>query len=625
MAAKERAGASGRDSSALLHQGRLHRQQDRLSEAIHCFRQAIKQDGSLVEAHLQLAGTLAQQGQLQAAAASFEQVIRLEPDCGEAFNELAALYVQLGAPDRAIAVLRRLLAVRHDHLEAHLALAALLEGTGDLQGASACYRQALLYQPGSAPAQFGLALLLHKLGHLSEARTHYLKVAELDSHSALARARLGQIEQQLDQPEAALGWFDAALAVAPEEPVFLGNLALAFENLGELDKAQKLYERVLDLKPTDPTATAGLASVREKRRDYRGAYELLAPLARPESADLRVALSWAVVCSRLAQPAEALPVLGAVLDRVHGAQERALVLFRLADLYDALGKYDEAFGCLEEAHALQPFFFDPAAWTGQIDRLIATFSAENLANLPRASNRSPLPVFIVGMPRSGSSLIEQILSRHSSLFAAGERTAFFNLAGTIKNYPASTATLTQGALDALAEPYLAQLQQLAPAASRITDKLPQNYLHLGLISRLFPAARIIHCRRDPLDTCLSCYFQNFAARHPYTSRLEQLGQYYRQYERLMAHWQQGLPVPMLEVWYEELVAQQERVSRRLVEFLELQWEEECLSFWRSERLVNTASYDQVRRPLYDRSVGRARHYARHLELLQAILERNPSR
>ena len=175
-------------------------------------------------------------------------------------------------------------------------------------------------------------------------------------------------------------------------------------------------------------------------------------------------------------------------------------------------------------------------------------------------------------------------------------------------------------VDALAQSYLTQIRELAPGADRITDKMPQNFFHLGLIALLFPGARIIHCTRDPRDTCLSIYFQNFSASHPYATSLEHIGTYYRRYERLMRHWKTFLDLPLLEVRYEDMVANQEAASRKLVAFAGLEWDERCLRFHETGRYAITASYDQVRQPIYSRSVGRWRHYERHLGPLLGALE-----
>jgi hypothetical protein len=228
------------------------------------------------------------------------------------------------------------------------------------------------------------------------------------------------------------------------------------------------------------------------------------------------------------------------------------------------------------------------------------------------------------MPRSGTSLVEQILSTHPGVYGAGELTAIDQFArhlgdATGDAYPQSALHLDQATIDAAARQYLAALQDLAPSAIRVTDKMPGNFLHLGLIQLLFPGARVIHCRRDPLDTCLSCYFQQFNQGQTFSYDLSDLGHHYRQYQRLMRHWQSVISLPMLDVHYEDLVADQEAMSRKMLEFCGLDWTDECMRFYESKRYVATASYDQVRQPIYHKSVGRWRHYERYLGPLKTAL------
>ena len=298
-------------------------------------------------------------------------------------------------------------------------------------------------------------------------------------------------------------------------------------------------------------------------------------------------------------------------------RERALLLFELGHLYDHLGAYDTAFARFQTANRLRRPAFDRAGFARLIEGLIAAGS-----DGVQATNRSTVPVFIVGMPRSGTSLVEQILASHPAVFGAGELNDLPRLVAEISpGYPGGLTELTAADLDRSAERHLARLASLGHGAERVTDKLPGNFLHLGIIARLFPGARIVHCLRDPLDTCLSCYFHDFGGIHPYAYDLGDLGFAYRQYECLMDHWRSTLPLPILEVRYEDLIADQEGMSRALVAFVGLDWRDECLQFHRTPRLVHTASYDQVRRPLYTSSVGRARHYYPHLGRLVEALQK----
>jgi hypothetical protein len=238
-------------------------------------------------------------------------------------------------------------------------------------------------------------------------------------------------------------------------------------------------------------------------------------------------------------------------------------------------------------------------------------------------------VFIVGMPRSGTSLVEQILASHSVVHGAGELPHLAWIANAISRltpsgtpYPEGAAELTQQQLSEAASRYLAALDEIAPTALRVTDKMPHNFRFLGLIQQLLPRSRIIHVHRDPLDTCLSCFFQEFSAAHAYARTLHDLGTHYLDYRRLMQHWADTLTIPLLTIQYEDLVSSIESEARRMIEFCGLDWEAQCLEYHTSTRVVRTLSAGQVNKPLYKTSVGRWRHYAEHLAELRQMLAAN---
>jgi tetratricopeptide (TPR) repeat protein len=306
--------------------------------------------------------------------------------------------------------------------------------------------------------------------------------------------------------------------------------------------------------------------------------------------------------------------------------------FALAFLREKQGAYDEAFASYQQANAVQHRLvhetsraFDPQKHDEAIDRFIATFTPEVFERVEGFGLDTELPVFVVGMPRSGTTLVEQILSRHPQVFGAGELREIRRLVvklpsrlGTSEAYPQCIGRLDQSTARAMAEEYLRDIVGRGGQAARVIDKAPLNYLHLGLLAALYPRARVIHCRRDPRDVCLSCFFQYFR-RADFGWDLGDLGRFYRAYERLMEHWRAVLPVQPFDVVYEDLVAHQEAVSRQLVAFCGLEWDDRCLTFYEGRRPIQTASKLQVRRPIYTTSVGRWRHYEKHLKpLLDAL-------
>jgi len=249
-----------------------------------------------------------------------------------------------------------------------------------------------------------------------------------------------------------------------------------------------------------------------------------------------------------------------------------------------------------------------------------------MASLPRASIRSERPLFITGMPRSGTTLVEQILSSHPDVHGAGELADIGEMAeslparlGTQLQFPQCLSHVTTAHLDQLATGYLDTLERLSPDARRVTDKM-LGFIYLGLIELVLPGARIIHCVRDPMDTCLSGYFQDFSRSHPYSYDLHNLGVYYRSYQKIMHNWKNVLSLPIMEVQYEDMVTNQEVTSRKVIDFCGLEWDERCLDFHKNERFVGTASYNQVRRPMYKTSLGRWKKYEQFLEPLKKALQ-----
>ena len=314
------------------------------------------------------------------------------------------------------------------------------------------------------------------------------------------------------------------------------------------------------------------------------------------------------------------------------AEGTSCLHFTLAILLDKQGRYDEAFSHYRRGNDLKRELFrqygrayDPEGHRRLIDLLIATFDRSFFDGVQSFGVDSELPVFIVGMPRSGTTLVQQILASHPQIFAAGEIRDLEQIlsappqsGGIFSSYPVYMSSATRQAIRIMSERYLERLGKLGGQAQRVVDKMPHNYLHLGSIFALFPRARIIHCRREAMDVCLSCYCQNFKWLN-YASSLADLGFHYREYERLMAHWRQVLPLRMYEVQYEDLVARSEPVIRDLIAFCGLDWSASCLDFHRNPRAVRTASKLQVRRPVYASSVGRWQRYASHLGPLRDTL------
>lgn len=395
---------------------------------------------------------------------------------------------------------------------------------------------------------------------------------------------------------------------------------------GDIDAAIDATGRAVRLDADCPDALANWLGMRLQRGEFASALPELAAAFDARPRDVGIAMAFGEFAIRLGRVDDAIERLRAHLATGQvDAADRGIILHRLALLLEHAGRHTEAFAAAREAKALRPQRWDADEYDRRVDRIIATFSREALAALPRNPARSDLPVLVVGVFRSGTSLTEQILASHSAVFGAGEAPLLGQLAGTplrlaLAAGPGRVApVLTADVIARAGDEYCRRLAALAPAALRITDKHPLNVELLGIAALALPGARVIHCVRDPLDTCLSAYFTNFRPGLEFANDLTSLGRYYRAYERLMAHWRAVIDLPVHELRYEALVADPDARIRALVNHLGLPFEAGCLEFHATARTALTPSNQQVREPMYQRSVGRHARYGALLDELRAAL------
>jgi tetratricopeptide (TPR) repeat protein len=462
----------------------------------------------------------------------------------------------------------------------------VLAARGQLPAACVHYEQAIRLQPDNAQLYCQLGAFQWRLGRV-EAGASFQKAVQLSPHFAMAHAALAAWSLQQGLVESADQASRRAMELAPQDNSVMQARAAVLEALGELDNAWHLVERLVQR----GFITMPLIRLYGRMARYHGQQQQALELVENQLA----------IASR-------------------SAQDQARLHFTAAELLDSLGRYDDAFDHARRGNQLVRPAYNPKVHERTFDVLIDYFTRQRLGALPRGRDQSEKPVFIVGMPRSGTSLVEQMLASHPAVHGAGELDFMAHVwAGTLQmlsarpaQYPACLDRLTVDQADGMAQIYLLPLIALNPTAARITDKLPLNFLHLGLIALLLPGARIIDCRRDPRDTCLSCFMAMFEAGNNFKYDLNHTAHFYGQYRRLMRHWQKALDLPILEVSYEALVTDAEQQTRRMLEFVGLPWDERCLRFHESKRPVTTSSMQQVRRPLYQSSIGRWRHYERHL-------------
>jgi tetratricopeptide (TPR) repeat protein len=587
-------------------------EEGRLEEAVAACRAALRLKPDFPQAHNNLGIVFQRQGRLDEAVASYRAALRLAPDNPQALNNLGAALRELGRLEEAVASFRAALRLAPDYPQAHNNLGAALRELGQLDEAVASCREALRLAPEYPEALNNLGNALAAQGRPGEAAERYREALRLAPGYREARANLGNALTAQGELEQAVACYRAVLDLKPDDPDALYNLGNALTEQGRLDEAAASYRAALDLKPDFPDACANLGialTVAGRLDEAQRAFERAVALAPTRGAFQRMLAD----TGRVAPDSPQARRLEELAADVAGLPEtdRMEVHFALGALYADAGLPERSFAHLLEANRLKRgrLDYDEAATLALFGRIRAVFSAGLLAGASGAGAPSRLPVFVVGMPRSGTTLVEQILASHPRVFGAGElldlQRAADDLSAGGLGFPEAAAGLPRQDFERLGAAYLERVQARAPSAERIVDKLPDNFLRLGLIRLALPGARIIHVVRDPVDTCLSCFSKLFTDEVAYAYDLAELGRYYRAYAGLMEHWRAVLPPQVLcEVRYEDVVADLEGQARRLLDHCGLDWDARCLDFHRSRRAVRTASAAQVRRPLYASSVGR---------------------
>jgi tetratricopeptide (TPR) repeat protein len=559
----------------------------RWTEALSSLRRALAIEPGNLQATADAGNAFFRSGRAEEAMGCYRRVLELDPRSADAHNNLGLCLASLGRREEAVAKYEQALALEPRHAEALDNLGMAWRELGERRRAEALHRRALEIDPRRARSHYGIGSAQLERGRVEEAAASFQRVLDLEPAHVAAHLGLAAALRQQRRVVEAQAICERALALAPRSAEAVWLLGELRGDLGAFPEAQALYRRAIEIDPSFPSAFSSMALQRKMT-----------------AADA----PWQTGVESLL--AKGLPLAHAIGLR-----------YALGKYFDDLGRHDDAFRHYRMANELTKRYgavYDGEKLTRRIDKLIATFGARFMSTPPRAS-LSEKPVFVLGMPRSGTSLAEQILASHPAVFGAGEISFWDDAFGAYDPHGWAGEDGAK-ALSAIADEYLARTAQAPAGALRVVDKMPANFLYAGLIHAVFPRARIIHLRRHPIDTCLSIYFQNFLNAAAFCNDLEYLAHYYREYVRITDHWRAVLPATtFLEVPYEDLVADQERWTRRMLEFIDLPWEPRCLEFHRAERVVITASKWQVRQRINAASVGRWRNYQRYVGPLEALL------
>lgn len=479
--------------------------------------------------------------------------------------------------------------------------------------------------PSDGRAQLDAVAPLFAIGDLSGADQAAVLATELMPHSAEAWSTLATVQSARGQIGSPLRSMLQATKLEPENLSHRIRLGTILLDQGLLEHAGKNFDLILREAPENLDAIAGKAAVLERQARYDEAFTIMEPVIAAAPAHPRLGATWGTVMRRVKNPQAGIDVILRMLNTKMNPSATSMLLAELGALYDLQGQVDAAFAAYTEANRRRQGPWDPATLEARVDRLISAFTPEMFAAAPCGSDSTGLPILIVGMPRSGTSLVEQILSAHPDVHGAGEledlrASSLIAEKLTGSSFPELVRDFDQPTVSKLGKWYLDRRRESAAGARFVTDKMPQNFQLLGLAALTMPGVRIVHCVRDPLDTALSCYFQGFKAALAWSNRLEWLGPYMVQYRRIMAHWERVLPVTIHEVSYERLVDDPECEIRSLLNHCGVPFDMSVMAHHQSDRQIATASYAQANRPIYKSSAGKAQRYQKHLAPIAAFLE-----
>lgn len=562
---------------ALNNLGNALRDQGKAAEAEGYYRKAVSLRPNYAQAHNNLAVALMDQARFDEAATSSRYATAFRPEYGEAYGNLSIALREMGEMDEAEVAARQSLSLRPDSLEAHLDYADLLFMLDRYDEAEAALEDALKLRPDSPRVYLKLSGVLERANRIEEAIEMTARAAALNPEMPDAWHRQGVIYYMANRPAEAIAAIDKALALRPGFAPALATLSEIEQSLGNMERSADLIRKGLD----SAAEASSLYFTLSKTKKFT-----------PDDPDLKKMQELAENINR------------------RGSHNATALHFALSKAYEDTGDYDRAFEHLKAGNDARRRLvrFDPAQHAAFYEMIRRQWTDGFIKSLEGRGFDSDLPVLIVGMPRSGTTLTEQIISSHPDVFGAGELAEFGMAESECGPMSPDTAA-------AIGRSYVERLRKYDAKALRITDKMPGNFTRLGAIAAALPGAKIIHCRRDPVDTCLSCYKQLFARGQYWSYTLKELAMEYRLYHGLMEHWRTVLPGRFIEVDYETTVSDFETTARRLIDHAGLPWNDACLEPHKQERSVLTASKNQVRKPVYRSSVKAWKRYEKQLQPL----------
>jgi Tfp pilus assembly protein PilF len=636
-------------NESLLHNisGVCRQETGELEMAVQSFERALEINPDFADAHYNLGLTLQKLNQLDAAIKSYKETLSIEPNYIKVHNNLGAIYLELGQIDNAIKSYENVLIIQPDNAEAHHNLGNALNELGKLDDAIKSYEQALSIQPSYFEVHNNLGSIYYELGQRDQAINSYKQALSINPDSADALNNIGIVYQALDQFDDAASFYKKAISINPEHAEALNNLGNIIKECGQFDEAIEFYKKALTVNPKFEDAHYNLGISLYKLGKTDKAIDTFEQVLthNPNFADARNFLG--TLFQDLGQVDEATNCYVNALaiepdnSRFHFnlsqlkhykigdtqfthmqslisskdliESERIRLCFALAKAYEDLGNKAELFEVLNEGNKLRKEEISYSIETDFKKHSIIRKLFKSVTTKPSYDPITVRPIFIVGMPRSGTSLVEQIISSHHKVHGAGELNT---LDTVIYNYLSQNNALSDKDFFSIRKEYLNSLLNLNFSESIITDKMPINFENIGFILKAFPEAKIIHLRRNAMAVCWSIYKRSFSNKNlGFAYDMRDLAQFYNSYSKLMDFWHELFPNQIYDISYEDLTTNQEEETRNLLDYCELDWDESCLNFYTNKRAVKTASSLQVKEPIYQGSSEVWKKYETQLKLL----------
>lgn len=607
----------------------IFRQYRLLDQAIAFGKQAIASNPLSASALSNLGVALFDANRLEEAQESHLKAIHIDPQLVQSLNNLGSIARARQDLPQAIEWYKKVLSVDPLFIETLSNLGAVLVESDRGEEAVPPLEKALEIDGNYAVAICNLGLARIKQERYVEAISLLQRSLQLSPGYAEALIGLARAHFESEQHEQALAILNEVIRVDRQRADAYCLMGSIYTEQGKSALAQDSFNQVLEIDANNVTALTGIGNIKMEQGDFTGAKAnfLKASLLDPNNIESRFYLTQV---EKVEQGDPNITALENLLSSqaIFSVDKQISLHYALGKAYDDLKRYDEAFPKFLEGARLKrsKIQFDRTADAQLTEGIISATSKKSLQQLQGGGDPSKAPIFILGMPRSGTTLVEQIIASHPDVYGAGELDYLIQIIQQAPQtiggmgFPADLANLTPALLTQYGQEYMASISALAPSAKRITDKMPANYLLMGLIPLMLPNAKIIHVKRDPIDTCLSCFTRLFNRHQSATYELEELALHYQNYQKLMEHWRKVMPADQfIEVQYEDVVKDIEVQAKRLIQYCQLKWDKRCLDFYKNERAIRTASVTQVRQPVYDSSVQRWKNYEQFLKPLTDIL------